>query len=179
MAKPVTLYIAMSLDGMIAGENDSLEFLTMADNPTVEGGEDYGYKEFVNSVDTILWGRKTFDVVSGFGGELPYKDKAVYVLSKSRQGKHQHIEFHGDAVALVSRLRRADGLGVYCDGGGEVVSALLNAGLIDNIIITVIPIILGKGTRLFPSVEQSVVLQHVGTTTFAKGIVQLRYTVVR
>lgn len=82
MSRKVILYIAMSLDGYIAKEDDTIDFLSKVETP----GEDYGYAEFTKTVDTIIWGRKTYDKVKLFGIDFPHQDKNVFVLSKSKTG---------------------------------------------------------------------------------------------
>ncbi len=83
MKRKVILYIAMSLDGYIAKQDDNIDFLSIVESP----GEDYGYAEFLNNIDTIIWGRRTFDKVLSFGNGVPHKDKKVYVISKTRPVK--------------------------------------------------------------------------------------------
>ncbi|NJM93994.1 MAG: dihydrofolate reductase [Cytophagales bacterium] len=173
MTRPLTLYIAMSLDGYIAGPEESLDFLSKVEVP----GEDYGYADFGRTVDTVIWGRRTFDKVLSFGIGLPHTDKKVYVISRSRSGQDGHATYHPDVVQLVQQLKSQQGSGIYCDGGAEVVFELLKHRLIDRLIISIIPHLLGGGTRLFkPELpDQDLALQR--SVTYPSGLVQLCYDV--
>ena len=164
----------MSLDGFIAKKDDSLDFLSMVDVPN----EDYGYAEFTNTIDTVIWGRKTFDKVKSFGLDIPHADKKVYVISKSKQGIDGHVEYSNDVVDLVKKLKSEEGKDIYCDGGAEIVTLLLNSALFDRIIISVIPHILGDGIRLFKenNLEQKLSLKK--SVSYPSGLVQLCYDVV-
>lgn len=171
MSRKVILYVAMSLDGYIAKEDDTIDFLSKVESP----GEDYGYAEFTKTVDTIIWGRKTYDKVKSFGIEFPHKDKKVYVLSKSKTGSEPHIQYFSDAKALIANLKKEPGKDIYCDGGSETVKEMLRYSLIDKMIISIIPHLVGSGIRLFRDglAEQNIKL--VKSQTFASGLVQLSY----
>ncbi|EMR03080.1 dihydrofolate reductase family protein [Cesiribacter andamanensis] len=173
MSRTVTLYIAMSLDGYIATEDDNLDFLSQVERP----GEDYGHSDFLKNIDTVIWGRRTFDIVLGFGKGVPYADKAVYVISKSRTGTEAHARYHADVVALIRQLKQQPGKGIYCDGGGQIVLELLRHRLIDRIIVSVIPQLLGSGIRLFRegAPEQEIAFKQ--SITYPTGLVQLWYDV--
>ncbi|HLO52635.1 MAG TPA: dihydrofolate reductase family protein [Saprospiraceae bacterium] len=174
MSRKLILYIAMSLDGFIAKKDDSLDFLSMVEKPN----EDYGYAEFTNTIDTVIWGRKTFDKVRSFGPDIPHPDKKVYVISKSKQGIDGHVEYSNDIVDLVKKLKSEEGKDIYCDGGAEIVTLLLRSALFDRIIISVIPHILGDGIRLFKenNLEQKLSLKK--SVSYPSGLVQLCYDVV-
>lgn len=163
----------MSLDGYIAKKDDSIDFLSVVETP----GEDFGYAAFLQEIDTVIWGRKTFDKVLSFGGGVPHTDKKVVVISRSRTGKHEHAEYVADVVELVKRLKAEPGKDIYCDGGAEIVFELLNHQLIDRLIVSVIPHLLGDGIRLFRenNVEQK--LQYKKSISFPCGLVQLWYDV--
>ncbi|MFA0964574.1 dihydrofolate reductase family protein [Roseivirga sp. BDSF3-8] len=171
MSRTLTLYIAMSLDGYIAGLDDDIRFL----NSMEREGEDYGYAAFVQTIDTVIWGRRTFDKVLSFGGDLPYKDKSVYVISRSRTGSHEHIRYHSDVVSLVKGLKGQEGAGIYCDGGGQIVTELQRAGLIDRYIISIVPYLLGGGVRLFQDAFSPRHLIFRRSVSFPSGLVQLWY----
>ncbi|MBK7427802.1 MAG: dihydrofolate reductase [Saprospiraceae bacterium] len=172
MDRKLILYIAMSLDGYIAGPDDNLDFLSCVQIP----GEDYGYSKFNSQVDTLIWGRKTYDKMLSFGIDFPHKDKKCYVLSKSRSGQDENVEYYGGELTnLIKRLKEEDGKHIYCDGGGEIVSALLQANLIDQLIISVIPYLLGSGARLFHEGRPEAALSFLNSTTYPSGLVQLCY----
>ncbi|HEY0670131.1 MAG TPA: hypothetical protein VGD22_18265 [Sphingobacteriaceae bacterium] len=114
MNRKLNLYIAMSIDGYIAKANDNIDFLSIVETP----GEDFGYADFLANIDTVIWGRKTFDKVLSFGKGVPHKDKEVYVISKSRSGKQEHAVYHNNVIQLVRRIKQQKGSDIYCDGGG-------------------------------------------------------------
>jgi dihydrofolate reductase len=172
MTREVILYIAMSLDGYIAKDEDNIDFLSIVESK----GEDYGYASFQKEVDTIIWGRKTYDKILSFGIEFPYKDKKCYVLSRSRKGKDENVEFFGgDIKELISKIRSTEGKHIYCDGGGEVVFELLKNNLINKMIISVIPHLVGNGIRLFKDGRPEQKLKFLKSISFPTGLLQLWY----
>ncbi len=164
----------MSLDGYIAKPDGNIDFLSMVET----AGEDYGYADFVNEIDTVIWGRKTFDKVLEMTGEVPYKNKAVYVVSKSRKGNHEHAVYHSDVVKLVTKLKQDDGKDIYCNGGSEVIAELLKHSLIDRIVVSVIPHLLGDGIKLFREGLPEQKLRFRKSVTYPSSLVQLWYDVV-
>lgn len=173
MERKVALYIAMSLDGYIAKEDGNIDFLSIVETP----GEDFGYADFLKGVDTVIWGRKTFDKVLSFGQGVPHKDKAVYVISKTKKGRESHAVFTNDVVTLIKKLKSQKGKDIYCDGGAEIVFELLNHKLLDRMIVSVIPHLAGSGIRLFKNgnLEQHLILKK--SVAFPSGLVQLWYDV--
>ncbi len=174
MQRKLVVYIAMSVDGYIAKEDGNIDFLSKVELP----GEDYGYAEFQQGVDTLIWGRKTFDKVLTFGIGIPHADKQVYVVSRTLTGTREHVQFHPDVVALVQELKSSEGKDIYCDGGGEIVLALLQAKLVDRLIVSVIPHLLGNGVRLFGDGRPEQSLQYKRSISYPTGLVQLWYDVV-
>lgn len=173
MERKLVLYIAMSLDGYIAAENDDLSFLSAVE----QEGEDYGYTEFINTIDTIILGRKTYDKVISMGYPYPMHGEKVYVITRSEKPSIGSVEFYsGDLNELVGLLKQQPGKNIFCDGGADIVNLLLKAGLFDEITISIIPVLLGSGVRLFQGggVEQK--LKLVSSKSFPKGLVQLHYT---
>lgn len=79
---------------------------------------------FLQNIDTVIWGRKTFDKVLSFGNGVPHKDKKVFVISKNRKGKEGHAEYSDNVVDLVKSLKQQTGKDIYCDGGAEIVYEL-------------------------------------------------------
>lgn len=170
--KQVVLYIAMSLDGFIADASDNIDFLSMVEKE----GEDYGYAAFSQTIDTVIIGRKTYQKVLDMGFEYPHKDKNVYVWTRSERPTEGSVHFYsGDLSTLVSRLKVEGGKNIYCDGGAELVNALLKNDLIDVCIVSIIPVLLGNGIRLFAPDRPSLNLKCMGVKTFDTGLVQLHY----
>ena len=174
--RKVISYIAASLDGYIAGKNDDLGFLSIVE----QEGQDYGYKEFLQTVDTIIIGRRTYDKVisMGFPYPGPDSDLDVYIITHRERPAEGRITYYtGDLAALIHGLKSKPGKNIFCDGGAEIVNLLLGQKLIDEIVISVIPILLGDGIRLFKDgrPEQKLMLQS--SASFEKGLVQLHYIV--
>lgn len=173
MARKVILYIAMSLDGYIAKKDDNIDFLSQVERPH----EDYGYTDFLKTIDTIVWGRKTFDKVLSFGDGVPHKNKKVYVVSKSKKGTQEHAVFHSDPIQLIHELQKQEGQNIYCDGGAEIIYQLLQKQLIDHIIVSIIPHLLGDGIKLFKEGAPEQQIQFKRSISFPSGLVQLWYDV--
>ena len=168
-----SVFIATSLDGFIARANGDLDWLPPG------GGEEHGYEAFIATVDALVIGRKTYETVLSFD-TWPYGGKPVYVLSTSALVPSppgavvEHLS--GAPAELVAQLA-ARGVGhVYVDGG-ITIQGFLQAGLIQRLIITRIPVLLGAGIPLFGPLPRDIRLSHVGTRQYASGLVQSEYVV--
>ena len=174
--RKVIVYIAASLDGYIARPGDDLSFLSLVEVP----GEDYGYEDFKKSVDTVIMGRKTFDWVVAQTGGVPHPDTETFIITRTGRPDIGKTRFYtGSLPELILRLKAAPGKNIYCDGGAEIVTELLRQSLIDDIILSVIPILLGGGTRLFKDGCPEQKLTLVSTQSFQSGLVQLHYKLAR
>jgi len=176
--RKVVLYIAQSLDGFIAGKDDDLSWLSVVE----KSGEDYGYQNFINSVDTVIMGRKTYDKVLSFGIEFPHKSKKCYVISNSKTGHDEYVEFiNDDLIAFIESLKSKPGKNIYLDGGAMLVQEMLRLNLIDEMILSVIPVLLGKGIHLFGEYntlsKPHTKLQLQSCKYFETGLVQLQYRI--
>ena len=172
--RKLSLFIATSLDGYIAKPNDDLSFLKLVEKE----GEDYGYSEFTANIDTIILGRKTYDYVLKEIGPSHYDNgqRDVYVITRTERPSIGRITFYtGNLTDLVQQLKSENGKGIYCDGGAEIINELLNHDLIDKFIISVIPILLGNGTRLFKDNRTEQELEFVRIKSFETGLTQLHY----
>jgi dihydrofolate reductase len=175
------VYIATSLDGFIAREDGALDWLNEA-NATVPEGEDLGFRAFLESVDTLIMGRKTYEQVMSFG-QWPYGQTPVIVLSRNSISFPPSLP---DAVTHSSEsprdlYERLSGEGVehiYVDGG-ITIQGFLSEGLVDEITVTVIPVILGAGIPYYGSQERDIRLTHVRTTAYDFGFVQTTYSVAK
>jgi dihydrofolate reductase len=169
MARPVfSVFIACSLDGFIARPDDRLDFLDRFH------GEEHGYEAFSAAIDTHLVGGATYRVVLGFP-EWPYGEKPVVVWSR-RGGTPRHGETFaaGSPLEVASLLEAAGARRVYVDGGATI-SAFLQADLVDDLTLSIIPVVLGDGIRLFRSPLPERWLSLVGSQSYPGGLVQLRY----
>lgn len=162
----------MSIDGYIAKPNDDLSFLSIVEKE----GEDHGYNDFVSSIDTVILGRKTYDWVMQQVGSFPHADKNAYVITRTpKPSVGKTVFYTGGLTTLVSQLKSEPGKSIFCDGGAEVVNELLQHQLIDELIISVIPIMVGNGTRLFKDGRPEQRWMLVNTKPFETGLVQLHY----
>jgi dihydrofolate reductase len=170
----LSLYIATSLDGYIAKPNDDLSFLKLVEKE----GEDYGYAEFTSTIDTIILGRRTYDWVLKEIGASHYDngERDVYVITRTeRPGVGKTKFYTGNLTELVQELKSENGKNIYCDGGAEIVNELLKNDLIDEFIISVVPVLVGDGIRLFKDGRPEQQLELVNTKTFDTGLTQLHY----
>jgi len=170
----LTIFIATSLDGYIAKPNDDLSFLKLVERE----GEDYGYAEFTATIDTIILGRKTYDWVLKEIGTSHYDngERDVYVITRTeRPGVGKTTFYTGNLTELVQQLKGGNGKNIYCDGGAEIINELLKNDLIDEFVISVVPVLVGNGTRLFKDNRPEQMLELVSTKAFETGLVQLRY----
>lgn len=172
--RKLCLYIACSLDGYIAKPNDDLSFLKMVE----KDGEDYGYAEFTREVDTIIIGRKTYDYVVKEIGSDHYDngERDVYVITRTARPKQGKTTFYtGSLSELIGKLKSEIGKNIYCDGGSEVIYELMKLDLIDEYIISIIPILLGNGTKLFQENRPEQAIELVNVKSFETGLTQLYY----
>lgn len=172
--RKISLFIAASLDGYIAKPNDDLSFLKLVEKE----GEDYGYAKFTETIDTLIIGRRTYDYVLKEIGPAHYDNgqRDIYVITRTeRPPVGRTIFYTGNIKELGKQLKSGEGKNIYCDGGAEIINELLKNDLIDEFIISVIPILLGKGTRLFQDGRPEQELEFIEAKTFETGLVQLHY----
>jgi dihydrofolate reductase len=168
----VVVYIACSLDGYIAKPNDDLSFLSLVE----QEGEDYGYQDFIQTIDTVIMGRKTYDWVMRQVPSFPHADKEAYIITRTPKPAVGNITFYTDDVKeLIRQLKHKEGKNIFVDGGAEVIHTLLQENLIDEFYISILPILLGEGVRLFKEGFQEQELQLLEVKPFEKGLVQLYY----
>jgi dihydrofolate reductase len=180
MQRKLTLYISASLDGYIAKPGDDLSFL----DAVQKEGEDYGYTAFINQVYTVIMGRKTFDWVFKAINNVPHPEKETYIITRTAREPIGSTQFYtGDVAELVRELKARPqregepGGVIYCDGGAKLANGLMKQGLIDEIIVSVIPVLLGGGVRLFEEGIPERQLELIGSKPYDSGLVQLHYRV--
>lgn len=170
--KNLVLYIACSIDGYIAKPNDDISFLSVVEKE----GEDYGYTEFINTIDTVLLGRRTYDKVMTLVPEFPHADKECYVITRIPKESIGNVNFYtGDLRALVEELKSLQGKNIFVDGGAQLVNELLRLQLIDEMVISYIPVVLGEGIKLFQNNLPETKWKLVSTKSFGTGLVQVKY----
>lgn len=174
MALHCSVFLGASLDGFIARKDGSLDWL----KPFDESGENYGFDEFFASVDTVLLGRKTYDVVLGFEKWFYAGKRCVVATHRPAASRHGEAFMAGSPGELLTQLEATGSTRVYVDGG-SLVSQFLGAGLIDALTISVAPILLGEGTPVTPNIGKDVRLDLREQRAFKSGMVQLRYAIVK
>jgi dihydrofolate reductase len=168
-----SVFVGTSLDGFIARPNGDLDFLPP------DGGEPHGYDEFMATVDALVIGRKTFETVLSFD-RWPYGEKPVFVLSTRPLAPAppgatvEHLS--GDPAEIVSQLEARGIRHIYVDGG-ITIQRFLQAGLIQRLMITRVPVLIGEGIPLFGVLPRDIILKHVGTRQYASGLAQSEYVV--
>ncbi len=170
----VSVFVGTSVDGFIARPNGGLDFLPPG------GGEPHGYDEFIATVDTIVIGRKTFEIVLAFPA-WPYGKKRVVVLSSgpldlSAVGDGVVEQMAGPPAEIVAKLAATGAQHLYVDGG-ITVQRFLRAGLVQRLVITRVPVLIGEGIPLFGAVPRDIPLRHVATRHYPSGLVQSEYKV--
>ena len=169
-----SVFVGTSLDGFIARANGDFDFLPPG------GGEEHGYTEFIATVDALVIGRNTYEKVLTFD-EWPYGDKPVVVLSSRpidlpRAAAAVVERLTGSPRDIVARLATRGTKHLYVDGG-ITIQRFLEAGLIQRLIITRVPVLIGTGIPLFGPLARDIRLQHVATRQYASGLVQSEYIV--
>jgi len=176
MTVKISVYIAASFDGFIARKNGDLDWLPAGK----EGDEDFGYTEFMSTVDHIVMGRNTFEKVLTFGAWT--YDKRVIVLTSRDLDIPPELADKVEALhlsprELIHEMERRGAKGIYLDGG-VTIQRFLQESLVDEMTITTIPILLGDGLPLFGKLEKDVRLELVKLQSFKNGFVQNKYKVV-
>jgi dihydrofolate reductase len=168
----ISVFCGVSVDGFLARRDDGLDFLDAG------GQEPHGYEEFFATVDVVVMGRRTFDVVRTFG-QWPYGKKPVVVLSTGRLDfssiKGGVVEqMAGEPREIAEKLEARGFRHVYVDGG-ITIRRFLEAGLVDRMVVTRVPVLIGEGIPLFGPVGRDIALEHVETRTYKGGLVQSEY----
>lgn len=168
-----SVFVGTSLDGFMARVDGQLDFLPP------DGGEAHGYDEFISTVDAMVIGRKTYETVLSFDA-WPYGEKPVVVLSTKplapapRGAVVEHLM--GAPADIVAQLAARGIQHIYVDGG-ITIQRFLQAGLIQRLIITRVPVLIGAGTPLFGALERDIALRHVATRQYTSGLVQSEYVI--
>ncbi len=168
----ISIYIAMSIDGYIARKDHTLDWLDRV------GGfdEDYGMQKFLNSIDSLIIGRKTYDIATTVSD--PYPGKRVIVLSNSLTSVKEGMElYRGDLSSLIAKLHREGIKHIWVDGG-TTLSQFLSLQVVDTMILSIIPVILGEGIPLFSLVDKEISCRLLSSQSYPSGLAQLKYEFV-
>ena len=176
-----SVFIATSLDGFISRTDGSIDWLDQA-NSRVPKGEDCGYEQFMSTVDALVMGRHTFELAKSFG-EWPYGKTPVLVLSSRMRslpaGLPKTVRLFNEAPGTIVARLAAEGMGHLYIDGGLTIQRFLSDALIDEIIITKIPVLIGSGRPLFGPLSADVRLEHISTRAFDFGFGQSKYRVLK
>ncbi|WP_106449201.1 dihydrofolate reductase family protein [Trichococcus alkaliphilus] len=174
--RKVKVYIAVSLDGYIAHSDGNIDWLDSVARPD----EDYGYDTFIETIDTVIMGRKTYEKVLSFGGDFPHASRDCYVLTRTERRPDGQVRFYsGSPEKLLDQIRSKPGKDIFIDGGSEAIDLFRKKGLIDSYTVSIIPILLGEGIPLFKESNQELPLKLVAAKTFDSGLVQLTYEPIK
>lgn len=175
MRPKLSAFVGVSLDGFIARKNGDTDFLIDRHD---RKNEDYGYRKFLNKIDVVFVGRKTYEMALTFK-EWPYKGKRVFVLSDGTPEIPESLGsdvmvMHGNPKVLVD-LFSEGGYTRICVDGGNTIQRFIAAGKLNEITITTVPVIIGEGIPLFGSLNRDLKLTHISTWVFDNGYVQSKY----
>jgi len=174
MIPVVSLYIASTLDGYIARANGAIDWLTSID----DNDTDYGYSDFYKSIDALLMGSATFEMIQSFGA-WPYGDKPTFVFTRrSLTTDLDNVFFvSGDPFQVISSQQFSSFQRVWLVGGSALIGSCLKKGIVNEYILTILPVILGHGLCLFPSPAPEQWLKLVSCLQYERGVLQLHYHV--
>ena len=166
----------MSLDGKIARADGDVSWLENLPHPE---GEDYGYAKFYGEIDTTIQGAATYREVLGFGVEFPYKDKTNYVITSDPiKTKDENVTFiSSDLDVFMKDLLSKQGKDIWLIGGGKMNSLFLNNGWLDEMIIHVMPIVIGEGLPLFADGVKDQQMKLKGQKVYESGVIELNYKI--
>ena len=171
-----TVYIATSLDGFIARPDGAIDWLG---GPEDDGDEDYGWADFISAIDAIVMGRTTFEQAAGFDG-WPYEGMPpLTVLSTTMTQVPEPLQGKAEISSLPPRalleyLAARGCQGVYVDGG-KTIQSFLREDLIDELVVTTLPVLIGQGIPLFGRLDADMAWKHISTKTFERGLVKNHY----
>jgi len=174
----IKLYSAISLDGKIARPDGDVSWLHDIPNPH---GEDHGYAQFIESVDTTVMGNNTYKQILGFEVDFPYGGKKNYVLTTDPTIKQdENVRYLSqDIPGFMNDLKKMEGKDIWLIGGSQINTLFLENDLIDELLLFIIPVIIGDGIPLFNAVMNTTKLQLEGCDTFSTGMVGLYYNIVK
>ncbi|WP_397538226.1 dihydrofolate reductase family protein [Rummeliibacillus pycnus] len=178
-SRKIILDLAVTLDGFIEGKNGEVDWCIM--------DSEMGFINFLNQIDTIFYGRKSYDLWGEFTPEIedPNTDKEMWelihskekvIFSKTQKGSnYKTIYINDNILEEVNRLKNKPGKDIWLYGGSSLITTFINLGLVDEFRLSVHPVILGEGKPLFTDIKQRLNLNMVDTRTFSSGVVQLIY----
>jgi dihydrofolate reductase len=171
MSRKIILGVAVTMDGMIEGPNGEYDWCFM--------DQDYGMKEFMHGIDAVLYGRKSYELlIRDFGDKNPFSKVKTYVVSNTLSESPAYTLLKGNIEKQLTTLKAADGKNIWLFGGAELSTSLFKARLVDELWLSVHPILLGKGKRLFPELDTRTKLKLTNCKEYETGLVSLTYSVL-
>jgi len=172
------LDLAVTLDGFIEGKNGEVDWCIM--------DPDMKFTDFLNQIDTILYGRKSYDLWGQYSPKNEESDtekemwnlvhsKEKYVFSRTKKTDHQAIFINEKIVEEITKLKKKSGKDIWLYGGASLITTFINLGLVDEFRLSIHPVVLGEGKPLFSDIKQRINLKMVQTRTFSSGVVQVTY----
>ncbi len=174
--RKVILYIAMSLDGKIADADGGVDWLEQIPNPE---GNNYGYNALLDQVDTTVMGNSTYRQICDFPIPFPYAEKKNYVITRNEKlTQDENATFISSNIPeRIAALKEEEGADIWLIGGAEVNTLLHNAGLIDEYMVFVMPVVLGAGVTLFADSPMRAALQLTHSEAYNSGVVMMRFLI--
>ncbi len=175
--RKIILYIATSLNGKIARPDGGVDWLDAIPNPEKT---DYGYAVFYDSIDTIIMGHNTYQLILDWGIKFTYPEKKNYVLTRKQHvSDNEDVTFVKDnPIEFTKALKNLQGKDIWLVGGGQVNTLFFNAGLIDEIQLFVMPIVIPEGIDLFEKIPIEKQMKLLGTKSYSSGVVELKYSLL-
>ena len=171
MSRKIILGLALSLDAMIEGPNGEYDWCFT--------DQDYGMKEFLGSIDSILYGRKSYELLTrDFGKDNPFAHLKSYVFSRTMAPGKDYTLVNGDIAKEIGKIRQSPGKNLWLFGGAALATELFRLKLVDELWLSVHPIILGQGKPLFTSLTERIKLELISSKPYNTGLVSLTYKVV-
>lgn len=179
MKRRIILDLAVTLDGFIEGKNGEVDWCIM--------DAEMGFTDFLNQIDTILYGRKSYELWGQFTPEMGHADaekefwdlvhsKEKYVFSRTQKGTDNKAIFINDRIQEeVNQIKNKPGKDIWLYGGASLITTFINVGLVDEFRLSVHPVVLGEGKPLFVDIKERLNLKMVHARTFSSGVVQLIY----
>lgn len=171
--KKIKLYIAASIDGYIARRDGDLDWLMKY---PINSETNYGYDDFYKSIDTVIMGGQTYRDIMNMDFVWPYKDKTTYVITRNPMGTKENVHpIIDNVIEEISKLREEKGKDIWLVGGGKLTAMLLKQDMINEMIITTIPVILGNGIPLFPEQPKESKWELLDSMSYKNGGIQTTY----
>jgi dihydrofolate reductase len=172
--RKIIIYIASSLNGYIARKDGNVDWLESIPNPEKT---DYGYSAFYETIDTTLMGNNTYREVLGFDVPFPYPDKTNYVFTRNTElESDRNVTYiSGDIISFTRTLKSKPGKEIWLIGGGSVNSALINSGLVDELILHMMPYAFGRGIPIFASDLEDTPVELLDSKVYSSGVVEFKY----